>query len=236
MPATKCFAQVRGSVIRATKVDACGVPLRGVGTSAVVVSKRLSSIAWDPVTEDGTNIRERNFGGELSIVDDAKPSLIGYSANIALSGVDPDLVALFTGNPVVKNAAGDTVGFDSVDNVDLDSFGFAIEIWSRIAGSACQGVNGYRNWGYTVFPFLKGGMLGGVTFEDAAVSFSITNAQTQSGNQWGAGPFDVDRGAGPAFSPSPLFTALPANAHYRNILVTLEPPVAACGAATLAAA
>lgn len=226
---TKCFAQVRGRVIRVTRLDSCGNP--DPGASAVVVSKRISTVTIDEVTEDGTNIRERNFGDELCITDDAYTQILGYTADIALCGVDPDLVSLLTGQPVVLNAAGDTVGFDATTGIDLDSFGFSLEVWSRIANSACE-PSGFRPWGYTVFPFLKGGRIGGFSFENGAVQFTISGAQTRDGNGWGVGPFDVDRDE--TDSPSPLHTPLSANAHYRNILVTLDPPEAACGASALA--
>jgi hypothetical protein len=228
---TKCYAQVRGSVIRVTRLDACGVP--DPGASAVVVSKRVSTVTIDEVTDDGTNIRERNFGDELCIVDDAFSQIIGYTADIALCGVDPDLVSLLTGQPVVTNAGGDIVGFDATTDIDLDSFGFALEVWSRIAGSACD-ASGFRPWGYTVFPFLKGGRIGGFSFENGAVQFTISGAQTRDGNGWGVGPFDVDRDETSA--PSPLASALGVNTHYRNILVTLDPPAASCGASALASA
>lgn len=231
---TKCYAQVRGSTIRVTRLDACGKPLPG--TAAVAVSKRISSVTIDEVSEDGTNIRETNFGGDLCIVDDAFAQVVGYTADVALCGVDPDLISLFTGQPVVKNAQADTVGFDATSSVDLDSFGFSLEIWSKIAGVACSTSAGsYRPWGYTVFPYLKGGRLGGFSFENGAVQFSIQGAQTREGNQWGAGPFNVDRGVSPGFVAAPLFTALGVNTHFRNTLVTLDPPTATCGAATLAA-
>jgi len=229
--ATKCYAQVRGSVIRVTRLDSCGNP--DPGASAVVVSKRVSTVTIDEVTDDGTNVRERNFADELCIVDDAFTTIIGYTADIALCGVDPDLVSLLTGQPVVTNAAGDIVGFDATTNVDLDSFGFAIEVWSRIAGAACD-ASGFRPWGYTVLPFLKGGRVGGFSFENGAVQFTISGAQTRDGNGWGVGPFDVDRDELDA--PAPLNTALGTNTHYRNILVTLDPPEASCGAFALASA
>lgn len=234
MDQTKCYAQVRGSVIRVTRLDACGVP--DPGDSAVVVSKRVSTITVDEVSDSGTNIRERNFGDELCIVDDAPEQTLGYSVDAALCGVDPALITMMTGQEVVKNAAGDIVGFDADTGIDLDGFGFAVEVWSRIAGAACQAEGGFRNWGYTVFPFIKGGRLGGFSFENGAVQFSIQGAQTKDGNQWGAGPFDVDRGVGPGFLPSPLFTPLRPTTHFRNILVTLDPPAAACGASALVAA
>lgn len=230
---TKCYSQVRGNVIRVTRLDGCGEP--DPGASAVVVSKRISTITIDEVTDDGTNIRDRNFGDELCVVDDAFTESIGFTADIALCGVDPGLISLLTGQPVVTNAAGDIVGFDATTDINLDSFGFALEVWSRIAGAACD-PNGRRQWGYTVLPYLKGGRLGGFSFENAAVQFTITGAQTRDGNGWGVGPYDVDRGASPTFLPSPLNTPLGVNTHFRNILVTLDPPAASCGAFALASA
>jgi hypothetical protein len=231
MTDTKCYAQVRGSVIRVTRLDSCGNP--DPGASAVVVSKRISTVTIDEVTDDGTNIRERNFGDELCIVDDAFAQIIGYTADIALCGVDPGLVGLLTGQPVVLNAAGEIAGFDATTEVDLDSFGFSLEVWSRIAGGACD-ASGNRPWGYTVLPFLKGGRIGGFAFENGPVKFTIAGAQTRDGNGWGVGPFDVDRDVSNA--PSPLNTALGVNTHYRNILVTLDPPTASCGTFALASA
>src|ERR1700751_555027 len=228
---TKCYAQVRGSVIRVTRLDACGNP--DPGASAVVVSKKISTVTVAEVTDSGTNVRERNFADELCIVDDAFDTVIGYTVETALCGVDPDLISLFTGQPVVKNAAGDVVGFDSMTGIDMDGFGFAIEIWSRIANSAC-GPSGHRPWGYTVFPFLKGGRLGGFSFQNGAVQFTVSSAQTRDGNGWGVGPFDVDRDL--SGNPAPLHTPLAENVPYRNILVTLDPPAASCGAFALASA
>lgn len=228
---TECYAQVRGRVIRVTRLDACGNP--DPGASAVVVSKRISTVTIDEVTDDGTNVRERNFADELCIVDDAFTQVIGYTADIALCGVDPDLIGLMTGQPVVRNAQGNVVGFDATTTVDLDSFGFSLEVWSRLAGSAC-GADGFRKWGYTPFPFLKGGRLGGFSFENGAVQFTVSGAQTRDGNGWGVGPFDVDRDINGL--PAPLHEPLGPNTHYRNITVSLDPPEAACGAFALASA
>lgn len=231
MPETQCFAQVRGSVIRATRLDACGNP--DPGASAVFVSKRISTITVDEVFEEGTNIREKNFGDELTVVDEGYGDLIGYTVDTMLCGVDPDGVNIFTSQPVVKNAVGDTVGFKAQSGIDLDGFGYALEVWTKIAGGACN-ANGQRLWGYTVFPFLKGGRIGGFSFENSLVQFQITGSQTREGNGWGVGPFDVDRGVGPGFAPAPMFEALEENDHFANLLVSLDPPVASCGSFLLA--
>lgn len=209
---TKQFAQVRGSVIRITRVDACGSPVPG--TAATVVSKKISSVTVDEVTEDGTNIRERNFGDELQIVDDAYTSIIGYTAAINFMGIDPDMISMLTGQPVVKNAAGDTVGFDNNTDINLDNFGFSLEIWSKIAGNVCD-PSGNRIWGYTLMPFLKGGRLGGFAFENSLVQFNLTGAQTRDGNGWGVGPYNVDRGAGTKETQTITITGAPTGGTYR---------------------
>lgn len=228
MPATKCYAPVRGSVIRLTRLDACGEP--DPGLSAVVVSKRVSSITIDEVSDEGTNIRQRNFGDELLFTDDAYSSFVGLTTDTTLCGVDPDMINIFTDQPVVKDAAGDTIGFDIISGINLDDFGFSLEVWSKLAGSACD-PSGFRQWGYSLFPFVKGGRLGGFSFENAALEFQIMGAQTRDGNGWGVGPFDVTRTA--AGEAAPLFTAVPENLHMRQMIVNLDPPVASCGAFAL---
>lgn len=227
--ATQCYAPVRGRVIRVTRLDGCGNPLPG--ESAVSVSKQISSVAIEEVTEDGTNIRDRNFGDELCVVDDAFTDIIGYSSTITFCGVDPDLISAVSGQPVVLDASGDVVGFSATTGIDLDSFGFALEVWSRLAGQQCD-PSGNRYWGYTVFPFLKGGRLGGFSFENAAVTFSVAGAQTRDGSGWGAGPFDVMLGEDD--TPSPLLEPIGAREHFRSFRVAVDPPEPSCGATALA--
>lgn len=227
--ATKCFSQVRGRVVRVTRLDACGEPVPG--QFAVAVSNRISSVALEEVTEEGNNVRERNFADELFIKDDGYASTLGYGATINLLGVDPDLIAIFTDQRVVKNALGHVVGFAGNTSINLDDFAFALEIWTKLGDSVCD-PSGNRQWGYTPFPYLKGGRLGGFTFENGAVSFTINGAQTRDGNRWGVGPYDVDLDAGG--NPAPLFEPLDPNDAFQNLMVSLDPPAASCGAFALA--
>lgn len=192
----------------------------------MAVSKQVSSVTLDEIVDEGTAIRERDSNDRLIIVSDSRSDLIGYGATITLCGVDPQLITALTGQPLVTNANGDVVGFDATSGVDLGGFGFALEVWSRISGQGCS-PSGHRMWGYTPFPFLKGGRLGGFSFANEAVTFTISGAQTKPGNKWGVGPYDVDRGL--SGLPSRLHTPLGPNTHYRNIMVSLDPPVASCG-------
>lgn len=229
--ATRCFKPVRGKVIRATLLDACGNP--DAGANSVSVSKDVTQVAINEVTEEGTNVRERNFGGEMCIVDDAFTEIIGYDTDIDFCGVDPGLITLLTGQSPVVNAVGDIVGFDIGSDVDLDSFGFALEVWSRLTGASCA-PGGARPWGYTLFPFIKGGRLSNFAFTNGAVQFTLRGARTRIGNGWGSGPYDVDRDLGG--NPIPLFEPIGTNTHFRAIEVTLDPPEPSCGTFALASA
>lgn len=219
-----CFAPVRGSVLRVTKLDACGAPL--VTDPIVAVTKRVSSVSLEEVSDTGNGSVERNADGDILYVAEATTDVLGYSANIGLMGVDTAVIEALTGQPVVRNAAGEVVGFDATTSVQLDAFGFAVEVWSRLAGAPCD-LLGQRLWGYTLFPFFKGGRLGGFSFDNGAVNFTITGAQTRGGSKWGVGPYDVDRNA--SGIPSRLHSPLAPDTHYRSVMVALDPPQASCG-------
>lgn len=218
-----CFVPVRGSVLRVTKLDACGAPL--VTGPIVAVTKRVSSVALEEVSDAGTSVVERNTEGEIVYVAGATVDVVGYSASIELMGVDTAVVEALTGQPIVRNAAGDVAGFDATTSVQIDAFGFSVEVWSRLAGAPCDPL-GQRLWGYTLFPFFKGGRLGGFSFANGAVNLTITGAQTRGGSKWGVGPYDVDRNA--SGIPSRLHTPVSPDTHYRSVVVALDPPQASC--------
>ena len=227
--AIECFAQVRGRVVRVTRLDACGNP--DPGASAVAVTDNITKVTLEVVTDEGTNIRIRNFEDRVKVKDDAFTDVLGLTMSTTLCLTDPGFISVLTGQPVVMDDDGNVVGFDMNTGIDLDTFGFAMEVWSRIPGAGCD-PNGHRKWGYTVLPFLKGGRLEGFSFENGLVEFSISGAQTRDGNGWGVGPYDVTRDKNGA--PTPLFTPLGATTVYRNFRVSLDPPAPVCGTFALA--
>ena len=227
--ATKKLKMIRGQVVRVTRLDACGVPVPGA--SAVAVTDGIQSVTFEEVTDSGTDIRERNFADRICLRDDANEEFLGFQGTVNLCGVDPDFVNILTRQSEVKNAAGDTVGLDIKTGVDLQDTAFALEIWTRLADNVCD-VDGYRGWGYNVFPFNKGGRLTPPSFENGPNNMTITGWKTYDGNGWGSGPFDVDRDEDGL--PIPLFTPLDPNVHWRTAIVTLDPPLPQDGSFPLA--
>jgi hypothetical protein len=226
---SKCFSLVRGRALRATKLDACGA--KSLGPKSTVNTDGFISVAFTANTDEGETISQANAAGRICILDEPAPLFLGYTVEIQFCGVNPDLYGLMTGQPVVfdDQATPQGVGFQVNDNVNIDGQGFALELWSNVPGAVCAG--GVTQYGYLLIPFLKGGIIGDFTVENAAVNFTLSGAKSRTGNAWGVGPYNVIKTA--AGAASPLLVALPTTNHLHMQLTTLAPPTAVCGATAL---
>lgn len=180
MPAT-CFAMVRGSVVRITRLDAQGRIL--AGPRASLVTDGVARVRINQKVSESQGFRQSTPDGGLRVYLPATPELPDYDAEITLVGTDPDAVEMLTGSPVVTNSAGDIVGFESRVR-QTQQAAFALEVWAHLADP----VMGY-NYAYTVFPFLKGGRLGGFSFGEGAVTFTVRGARIKRGSKWARGPY-----------------------------------------------
>lgn len=222
---SRCFSLVRGRAMRVTRLDACGAAV--LGPRSTVVTEGFISVGFTANTEEGETISVVNAAGHVCISDEPAPTFTGYTVEVAFCGVDPDLYALMCGQPVVMDdqSTPQAVGFQMNSDVNLDSSGFSIELWSGVPSGLCT--DGEETFGYLLVPFLKGGVIGDFTIENAAINFTLTGAKSKDGNAWGVGPYDVlvdDDGL-----DSPLLANLPTTNHLHMQLVSLQPPVDACG-------
>lgn len=217
--ADKDFSLVRGRVLRVTKLDACGEVLPGPRNS--VVTKGMISVGFSAQNDEGTTISQTNANGDTCIRDVPAPKFLNYTLELALCGVSPTLVSLLTGNDLVRDANDDEVGFDVGTDVDLDEIRFALELWSVVPGQNCLPGES-RSYGYLLVPLIQGGQFGDFTWQNDAVNFTVSNAQTKDGNGWGVGPYDVQ--ADETGNPGPLVTAINPNKHLRVIRTTVAPP------------
>lgn len=221
------FSLVRGRVMRVTVLDGCGAKVLGPKNS--ITSKGFVSVALTTNTEAGEAISVTNANGDECISDTPIPKFDSYSAVMTFCQVDPELYSALTGNTIVYAADGTTpVGFNITSDVDQTLSGFALELWSPVPAGVCAG--GSPQYGYFVLPFLQGGVIGDLTIENAALSFTITGAATKDGNAWGVGPYSVVKNISNV--DSPLNVALTTKNHFHLELTTTAPP-AAVGAAAL---
>lgn len=189
MAASKCFPLVRGRVMRATRLDACGRIADRACTS--ITTEGFVSVALTANIDEGEDISVPNAAGRTCVKDEADPVHNGYGVAITFCDVDPQLYAMMTNQSVVYDLTGTAVGFRVNTGVKTGDANFALEVWSNVPGVACDDPNAAGSFGYTLLPYIKGGVLGDFTIENAAVSFTLTNAATKDGTAWGTGPYNV---------------------------------------------
>lgn len=213
---TECYAQVRGSALRVTRLDACGEVTSPV---EYAVSTAVAKVVLTEDTDGGGSDTLRvDLTDEPRLTLNKATDVIRLKADVAFLRVDPGVLNIVAAVPVVLNAQGDTVGFDS--NTRLPAAAFGMEVWSKIAADrACVD----PLYGYTLFPYLRGGWLSGFEFKNGLVSFSLTQAQVRLNSLWGYGPYDLE---GPG---QRLLDPVGKRTMYRNMLTTGTPPEQTAG-------
>lgn len=259
MGETKCYAMVRGSAIRVTGLGPKGSIPEPI---QFAVSKSVAKVQINEVTESGS---DELLGSDDSDNDKrlrfVRPEqTVNYNVDIDFLRVDPGVLSLITGVPLIYKGSGlgfgrrpfgdgpfggigipDGPGFGEVSFGEA-SFGgspgenspvvgfdsdtrrppvsFALEVWSKLAGRACDGA---KQYGYTVFPYLKGGRLIGFEFKNGLVSFNIRGAQTRKGSRWAVGPYDLEG------THERLVEPVSRNTLFRQTLTTAVPPTEVAG-------
>lgn len=224
------FTPIRGRMARIVRLDGCGNP--ALGPDSVVVTEGLITVGLSPQTQDSTAISVTNMAGKPCVNDTPPPQVTGYALEITMCGVDPNLVNLFTGNPLVYNdeVTPEAIGFRVNTGTSLDGSGFALELWTGVPAAVC-GPGESQKFGYLLLPFIQGGIVGDLTVENGATNLTITGAQTKDGSGWGVGPFDIQRDA--SGQDSPLFDPADSRDHLHMQVVNLAPPVESEGASAL---
>ena len=194
------FPLVRGRTMRVTQTDGCCTPAWGA-EDGMVVTDGFVSVALTANINEPEEIIITNANGKTCVRDAGCAEFQGYSVEITFCEVTPCLFSLVTGQPSVVNAAGEIVGFRMNSAVSGCDSGFALEVWMGVPGVACQSEQG--GYGYLLLPCLQGGVIGDFTIENAAITFTVTGANTKAGNGWGVGPYAVVEDALGVAAPLP---------------------------------
>jgi len=222
--AGKCFPLVRGRVMRATRLDACGRV--DPGACSAIVTDGIVSVALTANITEGEEVTVVNFNGRNCVRDQQSATFNGYGLQITFCDVNPELYAMLTNQNVVFDSEGVAVGFRMNSGVDTAGAGFGLEVWSGVPGVACDDPNAAGSFGYVLLPFISGGVLGDFTIENGAVSFTLQNATTKDGSGWGTGPYDVVPGV--AGAASKLLQPIDAKDHLHVQYTTIAPPEPGC--------
>lgn len=227
--ATICGGLARGRVFRITRLDECGAVVEG--QCSTVVTDGVISVTDTANYQDPEDITQANANGDLCIDDQADPALRWLDLEIVLCRVDPDIVNIMTGDPLVLDDAAtpNTVGY-RIDAGLTGTGNFALEVWSGLPGNACTG--GFPNYGYHLFPWVKQ-----ATYAERSVAnapYAITlNARTQAGSPWGVGPYNIRRDAVTPATLEPLMTPIGTQQHYHFQFSDAPLPTPACGCVPL---
>lgn len=220
MGKSKNTSYLRGRRMRATVLDAAGNPV--YGEDSVVTTKGFITVAYTTVTQEGEAITVTNAAGEACVAEAATPTMDGFTVEATFCEVDYRLFEILTGQRVLVDDDGVAVGIAESTDVDLSTVNFALELW---LGSKNPG-----EYGYVLTPFLRGGIIGDVTIENAAITFTVTGLVTKGGSKWGKGPYLVQTVAG---VPAVLKDAVTAAEHRRWLSVDVAPPAVKEGSTPL---
>ena len=224
------LAMVRGRVARVTRLDGCARPVIGEYNQAV--TDGVITATFTANQSDTDEISVTNMNGKRCIYEPSLPELSGYSVDVQFCSVEPEVFEIITGQTLVFGADGTVLGLEIDTQIKLGDKGFALEIFAGSAATdACDDEQAEGQYGYLLLPRLQGGILGDFTVENGAINFTISGAATRDGNQWGVGPYAVDRDSAGVIST--LFQPVSKTAALRMQITTVAPPEPTNGARPL---
>lgn len=224
-----CVSFLQGLVIRATKLTTCGAPVGGAGGQ--VTSKGFISLELKLDEESGSAIAPMLADGTRCFYHTTPKQLNGIKVSAEFCKVDPELMNLMTGAPLVldDSVSPVSIGF-TTDSASYATANVALELWMNLADGGCTSASG-RKWGYYLLPWLHQGSVDRGKIENGEVNFTVSEAITRDGNAWGVGPYYIQTTR--LGAPSGLFTSLSTTAHDLLMTVNVAPPTPVCGAQTL---
>ncbi|MGV9742855.1 hypothetical protein [Nocardia farcinica] len=226
---TTCWSSVRGRVARFSKANSCGALVAGAKNS--LVTDGFTTIEFAPEFEDGEEMNLKKADGRFAYLFKDDDQLKWFTVNMTFTGVNPDLLGMILGQPIVVDHEGNAVGIRIGQVISTD---WGLETWTDIPGVACTSL---KPFGYFLAPWLHGGRLASFSIQNGAAEFKVENARTQAGSQWGVGPYNVDLHPGATAQdppvPGKLLTPIGPTDHLDMHLTYVPPPAADCAATAL---
>lgn len=216
--------------LRATLLNRCGVPVDG--ECSTLVDRCVISVEETPEYKDREEWFFENGDGDFCSTVTTPPKKKWTNVVMTFNDANPLLANFLTGSTVLLDDDDTTtpnqVGYgDDYGSADLANVG--IEIWTRIAAK-CDDLNdcpddGSEEFGYILYPWVKEGTIGDVTYENGLANF-VVNAIAVRNSPWGTGPYNVVLSEATATlgQPLPLFSAVPATRFSQSMLTKLGPP------------
>ncbi|QFP94638.1 major tail protein [Mycobacterium phage LilMcDreamy] len=196
------FPLVKGTRLRATKVDSCGKPIAGARNRLVTAG--FVSLGLTAVMREATDLTQDNAEGKECFSDRTPPERRWYTPALELCNVNVGLITMFTGweNLVDASDVPKVIGFRDDRKIESD-YGIALEVWtSGKSDEDCvdtptdamltQTGSG-RSYGYFLFAGTEW-TLGDITIGASVATLTLTG-RTIAMPHWGKGPYNVQADA-----------------------------------------
>lgn len=216
--------------VRATLLNRCGVPIDGA--CSTLVDRCIISLEESPEYKDREEWFFENGDGDFCATVTTPPKKKWANVVLTFNDANPVMANFLTGSTILldndDSLTPNQIGYgDDYGSADLANVG--IEIWTRIAAEcddlvACPD-DGSEDFGYILYPWVKEGTIGDVTYENGLANF-VVNAIAVRNSPWGVGPYSVYKSEATATigQPVPLFSAVPATRFSQVSLTKLPPP------------
>jgi len=145
--------------MRVTQLDACGVPTLTTAKVTSVTTAGFVSVDYSNNVDEGTAISVLSASGDQCINEPGCPVINWIDITATFCQVDPDLINLFTGWPVVLDNLMNKVGFRVQEDIQC-SAGVGLEVWADISAAGGNCSEGDKQYVYWLAPYVIQGVLG----------------------------------------------------------------------------
>jgi hypothetical protein len=216
----ECISPIQGTRARIVRLDACGVPVTGVGS--LIVFDGFVEVAVSPQYEDGTEYTLRNAQGDFCVNEVGDDLFQHDEVDIRFCAIDPDAVSITTGAEIIVTGSPVATGTGFWLKEGKVTSRWSFELWQADSQS-CTGSQ--ARYAYWAWPQLSAGRQQDFTVADDVIEWRIMAKSKKANLAWGAGPGAVK-----------YISAVPANGHRGFNIVHIDPPdVTGCGAVELVA-
>jgi len=121
------FPLIKGTKIRFTKVNSCGLPI--AGPANMLVTSGFASVSVTPVMKDRQELEQVNAEGKVCVSDTTPATRKYFTIEVELCNVNTGAITMANGWPQVLDFDSIPIGFRDLPDVDGD-YGLAIEVWT----------------------------------------------------------------------------------------------------------
>lgn len=228
------FPIVKGTRLRATKINSCGLPI--AGPANYLVTDGFVTATVSAVMKDAEELEQTNAEGKVCVSDRTPPERKYYTVELELCNVNTGLITMFNGWEQVLDYDDVPVGFRDQATVESD-YGVALEIWTGgkadddcptpTSDSIFSAASSGKKYGYLLIGATEF-TLGDVEI-GAQVSTLTLSGISLAMPQWGRGPWNV-AATDAAGTAGRLLQPLNNDSHFTMFRTPVAPPAITPGA------